>query len=77
MLRCFDKLNQRSDELVINLARNNEYITRRDVIETLRIKQSQASYLLKKLKQEGRLESVIVKGRKAGYRLSRQLTILN
>lgn len=46
----------------------HETITRRDVIEFLRISNNRANYLLRKLKQNGLLVPVVTKGRGARYR---------
>lgn len=73
MLRCFDRMNEYTDELVINLAANREYITKRDIIELLRITPSQASTVLKNLKQNGILQAVVTRGRKSNYRLNPQM----
>ena len=67
MLRCFDKLNECTDELVINLANNKEYITKRDIIELLRITPNQANYLLRKMVNAGQLVLSIPRGRYSRY----------
>jgi ATP-dependent DNA helicase RecG len=55
-------------ELIVNLARSNEYIARADVINLLRVKDSKAYGLLKELVNQGILEAVN-KGRYAKYKL--------
>lgn len=73
MLRCFERMNEYTDELVINLAANKEYITKRDIIELLRITPAQASTVIKNLKQNGTLQAVVSRGRKSNYRLNPQM----
>lgn len=62
-----DKL--RYDELVMTLAKNQGYITRDDVVQLLRISESQAYRILKRLSSENRilLEGT---GRSAKYRVA-------
>ena len=55
--------------MVIALAENKEAITRRDVMEHLRVSNNQAYNLLKKMKDAGVLTAVVAKGRGARYRL--------
>ena len=68
MLACFDKMTAAQTELVLELARNNETISRRDVIELLRVSNNRANYLLKKMKSAGLLMPVVIKGRGAKYK---------
>lgn len=55
MLDCFDKINDCQIELVVQMARNADSITRRDVIEQLRVTPNQANYILKKVKQANKI----------------------
>ena len=55
-------------ELILELARNNETISRRDVIEFLRVSNNRANYLLRKMKNAGSLMPVVIKGRGAKYK---------
>ena len=70
MLECFEKLNSMQYKMVIALAENKEAITRRDVMEHLRVSNNQAYNLLKKMKDAGVLTAVVAKGRGAKYRLA-------
>lgn len=55
-------------ELILNMARNNEFISRADVMKLLHVKDSKAYGLLKKLAEEGYLIPVN-KGRYAKYKI--------
>ena len=55
-------------ELILNMARSNEFISRADVMNLLHVKDSKAYGLLKKLAEEGLLIPVN-KGRYAKYRI--------
>lgn len=68
MLACFDKMTAAQTELILEMAKNNETISRRDVIELLRVSNNRANYLLRKLKNSGLLMPVVIKGRGAKYR---------
>lgn len=68
MLACFDKMTAAQTELILELARNNETISRRDVIEFLRVSNNRANYLLRKMKNAGSLMPVVIKGRGAKYK---------
>lgn len=72
MLDCFDKMNQQHMELVLNMARHTPVITRRDVIEQLRVTPNRANYILQKLKHKGMLIAIVKRGRNAKYRLRKQ-----
>ncbi|MGI6270464.1 MAG: hypothetical protein ACOYKJ_08045 [Candidatus Howiella sp.] len=52
------------------VTRNNETISRRDVIELLRVSNNRANYLLRKMKNAGLLMPVVIKGRGAKYRVA-------
>lgn len=73
MLGCFNKMNEYTYELVINMAKNKEFITKRDIIDLLRITPSKATTVLKKLKQDSILQPVVNSGRKSNYKLNPQL----
>ena len=68
MLACFDKMTAAQTELILELARNNETISRRDVIEFLRVSNNRANYLLRKMKNAGSLMPVVINGRGAKYK---------
>lgn len=68
MLKCFEKMNNSQTSIVCKLASENEYITKRDVIESLRISVNQANYLLKKMVANGNLR-LISHGRHSKYKL--------
>ena len=68
MLSCFDKMTAAQTELILELARNHETLSRRDVIELLRVSNNRANYLLRKMKNTGLLVPVVNKGRGAKYR---------
>lgn len=72
MLECFDKMNLCHMELVLNIARNQEFVTRKDVIEQLRVSSNRANYILRKLKQSGELVFVVPRGKYAKYKLKRR-----
>lgn len=58
----------RFEELILNLARANEFVSRADIVSLLHVKPSKAYSLLKTLADRGELEP-INKGRYAKYRL--------
>lgn len=68
MLDCFDKMTQDQLKLIVQWAKNNEYITRRDVIELLHITSNQAGYLLRKLVADQKLTMIDTR-KKARYTL--------
>jgi len=72
MLACFDKMTAAQTALILEMARNNETISRRDVIELLRVSNNRANYLLRKMKNASLLMPVIIKGRGAKYRITNQ-----
>lgn len=55
MVECFDKMNECQVELVVQMAKNSDYITRRDVIEQLRVTPNRANYILRKAKQADKI----------------------
>lgn len=65
-LRDIDEV--RYSELILNLARSNNFISRADVVNLLHVKDSKAYSLLKKLTDEGHLIP-INKGRYAKYKI--------
>lgn len=67
-VRQIDIDETRYPELIINLAKNTEFLARADVVELLHVSPSKAYHLLKKLVEQGILEP-INKGRYAKYRL--------
>lgn len=58
----------RHTELILNLAKKNEFISRADVVQLLYVNERRAYYLLKKLTDNGMLTAVN-KGRYAKYQL--------
>jgi DNA (cytosine-5)-methyltransferase 1 len=69
MLACFDKMTAVQTDLIVELARSRETISRRDVIEHLRVSNNRANYLLRIMKKTNLLMPVVRKGRGANYRL--------
>ena len=59
----------RHTELILNLAKKNEFISRADVIELLHVNERRASYLLKKLTEAEKLK-IMKKGRYTRYSLN-------
>lgn len=55
--------------LVLKIAMENEYITKKDVMEKLRISASQAGYILKKLVASGNLQ-IVTHGRYSKYQIA-------
>lgn len=68
MLFCFKKMINEQTNLVLDLAWRKGTITRRDVIETLRVSSSRANYLLRKMKNAGILIPIVTRGRGAKYK---------
>lgn len=66
MLSCFETMTADQEHLVLQMAANRKSITRRDVIELLRISSNQAGYLLKKLVGEQKLKLIDTR-KKAHY----------
>ena len=69
MLACFDKMTNSQTSLVLKIAKENEYITKKNVMEKLRISANQAGYLLKKLVASGDLE-IVTHGRYSKYQIT-------
>lgn len=59
----------RHTELILNLAKKNEFISRADVVELLHVNERRASYLLKKLTDAKKLK-IMKKGRYTRYSLN-------
>ena len=72
MLSCFDKMTAAQTELILEMAKTSEKISRRDVIELLRVSNNRANYLLRKMKNAGLLMPVVIKGRGAKYRVAKE-----
>ncbi len=68
MLACFEKMNEAQIELVIKLAKNSECITRRDVINLLRVTPNRANYILRKVEKTGEIAFVENYEKHARYR---------
>ena len=68
MLSCFLKMNECQTEIIYTLAIGREFITKRDVMEYLRISVNQANYLLRKLVSNNVLE-IVNYGRYSKYKL--------
>ena len=62
-------------ELILEMAKTSETISRRDVIELLRVSNNRANYLLRKMKSAGLLMPVVIKGRGAKYKVIRATII--
>lgn len=71
MLDCFDKMTDSQTDIIIKRAERQEFITKRDIIESLHITTNRANYLLKKLSDSNELE-IINRGRYAKYKRSEQ-----
>ena len=69
MLACFDKMTNSQTSLVLKIAMENEYITKKNVMEKLRVSANQAGYLLKKLVTSGDLE-IVTHGRYSKYQIT-------
>lgn len=69
MLACFDKMTNSQTSLVLKMAKENEYITKKNVMEKLRISANQAGNLLKKLVASGDLE-IVTHGRYSKYQIT-------
>ena len=67
MLKCFDKMTMHQEFIVGKLAKENSFITKRQVMEVLHISSCQANCLMRKLVDDGRLE-LLNRGRYAKYR---------
>ena len=70
MLDCFETMNVQQCEMIQALAAEKETISRRDVIEHLRVSNNRANYLLRKMKNSNLLTTIITKGRGAKYKLA-------
>lgn len=68
MLSCFKKMTKEQTKLVLDLAWSKDTITRRDVIEALRVSSNRANYLLRKMKNAGVLIPIVTRGRGAKYK---------
>ncbi len=66
MLECFEILTSNPVEHVENLAKRNEYITKQDVIELLKVESEEAAKIIKKLRKRGILE-LVSRGVDASY----------
>lgn len=71
MLECFDKMNKCQVEAVIRMAEQANYITRRDVIQQLRVTPNRANYILRKARQTGAI-ILMHRGRYAKYCLRKK-----
>ena len=58
MLKCFSELEKQQDDVVCALAENNDFFTRKDVMELLDLNAMQAGNLLKRMTDEKKLISV-------------------
>ncbi len=74
MLECFEKMTDAQYEMILNLAASKDIITRRDVIELLRVSNNRANYLLRKMKNANKLDIIVPRGRGAKYRISKRNT---
>jgi DNA (cytosine-5)-methyltransferase 1 len=69
MLECFEKMMADQTSLIVNLVRERESISKRDVMECLEVSKNQAGYLLKKLVVEGKL-ALVGSGKQSRYILN-------
>ena len=69
MLDCFDKMNTIQCESLLALVKDRGTISRRDVINNLRVSKNRASCLLQIMKNRNCLIPVVTKERKLKYRL--------
>ena len=69
MLECFEKMMSDQTSLIVNLVRERECISKRDVMECLEVSKNQAGYLLKKLVAEGKL-LLVGSGKQSRYILN-------
>lgn len=69
MISCFDIMTEDQFQLILQLASTRNSITRRDVIELLRVSSNQAGYLLRKLVADKEL-TLIDTRKKAHYIIS-------
>lgn len=68
MLRCFQKMDETDEKIVIRMGIDKKTFTKQDIIENLSITTSNANILLKKMIQSNKIE-MINKGRYAKYRV--------
>ncbi len=68
MLECFNKMTSDQTGLILQFAKNREYITKRDVMELLGVSNGRAGSLLKKLVLIEKIE-LISQGRYSKYRI--------
>lgn len=66
MLRCFDKMAHVQENIVLEMAKKEESITKKDVMEKLQISVCQANYLLRRMVEAGMLK-LSGRGRYAKY----------
>ena len=59
MLGCFEKMTSYQLKLVLKLIEDKDYVTKKDVMESLNITSSQADYLLKKLVRGEKLKQKV------------------
>jgi len=68
MLNCFKIMADSQIGIIFKMAKGKDFITKRDVIESLRISTNQANYLLKKMVLSEKLE-IVSHGRYSKYRI--------
>lgn len=59
MLGCFEKMTSYQLKFVLKLIEDKDYVTKKDVMESLNITSSQADYLLKKLVRGEKLKQKV------------------
>lgn len=69
MLDCFDKMDTIQCENLLALVKDRKIISRRDVINNLRVSKNRASSLLRIMKNRNYLIPVVTKERRLKYRL--------
>ncbi len=67
MLRCFEKMNDAQEDIVIKLSKEKDFFKKRDVVEALHISTNQANYLLRKMICSEKIE-LMNRGRHSKYR---------
>ena len=67
-------MNECQLDLIVQMAKNSEYITRRDVIEQLRVTPNRANYILRKAKHAGKIifSGKSKRGRYVRYKLKQE-----
>lgn len=70
MLDCFEKMSKCQEDVILKIARKQDYFNKRDVIESLHISVNHANYLLRKMVQAEQIE-LVNRGRYSKYQIRR------